>query len=190
LSASALSASATSRSSGAPASAASGAAGASSATAPAQSGNTAAAASPGATTTTGTAVANITIATAGGLVPGPMTITPVYCGTLSSAQQAQFGTTASGGLIYRYANHAGEPAAAKLYVAFTDGTSVAGENYSGTLPEVASGHSAEGEVDAIGITGQGVSFTSCQIQSYALEASSGVDPVSYAGLRSLHARNA
>jgi hypothetical protein len=190
LSASALSASATSRSSGAPASAASGAAGASSATAPAQSGNAAAAASPGATTTTGTAVANITIATAGGLVPGPMTITPVYCGTLSSAQQAQFGTTASGGLIYRYANHAGEPAAAKLYVAFTDGTSVAGENYSGTLPEVASGHSEEGEVDAIGITGQGVSFTSCQIQSYALEASSGVDPVSYAGLRSLHARNA
>jgi hypothetical protein len=192
LSASALSASATSRSSGAPASAASGAAGASSATAPGPSGNATApaAASPGATTTTGTAVANITIATAGSLAPGPMTITPVYCGTLSSAQQAQFGTTATGGLIYRYANHAGEPAAAKLYVAFTDGTSVAGENYSGTLPEIASGHSAEGEVDAIGITGQGVSFTSCQIQSYALEATSGVDPVSYAGLRSLHARNA
>jgi hypothetical protein len=193
LSASALSASATSRSSDASASAsASGSAGASSATAPAQSGNgtAPAAASPGATTTTGTAVANITIATAGGMAPGPMTITPVYCGTLSSAQQAQFGTTATGGLIYRYANHAGEPAAAKLYVAFTNGTTVAGENYSGTLPEIASGQTAEGEVDAIGITGQGVSFTSCQIQSYALEATSGVDPVSYAGLRSLHARNA
>ena len=119
-----------------------------------------------------------------------MTITPVYCGTLSSAQQAQFGTTATGGLIYRYANHAGEPAAAKLYVAFTNGTTVAGENYAAAAPEIASGQSAEGEVDAIGITGEGVSFTSCQIQSYALEATSGVDPVSYAGLRSLHARNA
>jgi hypothetical protein len=119
-----------------------------------------------------------------------MTITPVYCGTLSAAQQAQFDTTATGGLIYRYANHSGESAAAKLYVAFNDGTTVAGANYAGTLPEIASGQSAEGEVDAIGITGQDVQFTSCQIQSYALEATSGVDPVSYAGLRSLHARNA
>jgi hypothetical protein len=119
-----------------------------------------------------------------------MTITPVYCGTLSAAQQQQFGTTATGGLIYRYTNHSGESAAAKLYVAFNDGSTVAGANYAGTPPKVASGLSAEGEVDAIGITGQGVTFTSCQIQSYALEATSGVDPVSYAGLRSSHARNA
>jgi hypothetical protein len=119
-----------------------------------------------------------------------MTITPVYCGTLSAAQQAQFGTTAAGGLIYRYVNHSGETAAAKLYVAFTDGSTVAGENYAGTLPEIASGKSAEAEVDAIGITGQGVTFTGCELESYALAAGSGVDPVSYAGLRSLHARNA
>jgi len=119
-----------------------------------------------------------------------MTITPVYCGTLSAAQQAQFRTTASGGLIYRYANHAGEPAAAKLDVAFTDGGAIAGENYAGTLPEIASGHSAEGEVDAIGITGQGVTFTHCKVVSYVLTTASGVDPVSYAGLRSGHGRNA
>jgi hypothetical protein len=119
-----------------------------------------------------------------------MTITPVYCGPLSAAQQAQFDTTATGGLIYRYANHAGEVAAAKLYVSFADGSSVAGANYAGTLPEIASGQSAEAEVDAIGISGQGVSFTSCEIESYSVEASSGVDPVSYAGLRSLHARHA
>ena len=137
-----------------------------------------------------TADGNITIAPAGDMAAGPMTITPVYCGTLSAAQQARFATTATGGLIYRYANHSGEPAAAKLYVAFTDGSTVAGENYAGTLPEIASGQSAEGEVDAIGITGQGVKFTSCKVESYALEATSGVDPVSYAGLRSLHARNA
>jgi hypothetical protein len=137
-----------------------------------------------------TADGNITIAPANGMAAGPMTITPVYCGTLSAAQQARFRTTASGGLIYRYANHAGEPAAAKLDVAFADGGTIAGENYAGTLPEIASGHSAEAEVDAIGITGQGVKFSSCEIESYALEATSGVDPVSYAGLRSLHARNA
>ncbi len=118
-----------------------------------------------------------------------MTITPMYCGPLSAAQQAQFKTTAAGGLIYRYANHSGEPAAAKLYVAFTDGSAVAGANYAGTLAEIASGHSAEGEVDALGISGQGVKFTSCEVESYALEASSGVDPVSYAGLRSERARN-
>ena len=136
-----------------------------------------------------TADGNITIAPAGDLAAGPMTITPVYCGALSAAQQAQFRTTAAGGLIYRYANHAGESGAAKLFVAFTDGSTVAGENYAGTLPEIASGHSAEGEVDAIGITGQGVKFTSCEVKSYALEATSGVDPVSYAGLRSSHGRH-
>jgi hypothetical protein len=113
---------------------------------------------------------------------GPMTITPVYCGTLSATQQAQFRTTAAGGLIYRYANHSGEAAAAKLYVAFTDGSTVAGENYAGTPPEIASGQSAEGEVDAIGITGKGVTFNGCELESYALEATSGLDPVSFAGL--------
>lgn len=119
-----------------------------------------------------------------------MTITPVYCGPLSAAQQAQFHTTATGGLIYRYANHSGEAAAAKLYVAFTDGSTVAGENYAATPPEIASGQSAEGEVDAIGISGQGVQFTNCEIESYALVSSIAVDPVSYAGLVSWHARNA
>jgi hypothetical protein len=138
----------------------------------------------------GTALGNVTITRVGGMPAGPMTITPVYCGTLSAAQQAQFRTTAAGGLIYRYANHSGEAAAAKLYVAFTDGSTVAGENYAGTLPEIASGRSAEGEVDAIGISGQDVKFTGCELVSYALVETSGVDPVSYAGLRSSHVRNA
>jgi hypothetical protein len=114
--------------------------------------------------------------------PGPMTITPVYCGKLSAAQQKQFGTTAAGGLIYRYANHSdtltGE---AKLYVGFTDGATVAGENYAGKLPDIASGQSAEGEVDAIGISDQDLKFTGCEVKSYALATTSGMDPVSYAG---------
>jgi hypothetical protein len=195
LSASALSVSASSRSSGAPAPSAA-SAGASPSAAPAQSptatatGAATAADSFSAPPSVGTSVGTITIAQTAGMAAGPMTITPVYCGALSSAQQAQFGTTAAAGLIYRYANHSGEPAAAKLYVAFTDGSTVAGENYAGTLPEIAAGKSAEAEVDAIGITGQGVTFTGCELESYALAATSGVDPVSYAGLRSLHARNA
>jgi hypothetical protein len=128
----------------------------------------------------GTTVGNITIAPAGDLMPGPMTITPVYCGKLSAAQQQQFGTTAAGGLIYRYANHSDSPAAAKLDVGFTEGTTIAGENYAGTQPNIAPGHSAEAEVDAVGITGQDVQFSGCTVKNYALATTLGMDPVSYA----------
>jgi hypothetical protein len=117
------------------------------------------------------------------MLPGPMTITPVYCGKLSAAQRKQFGTTAAGGLIYRYANNSSTlTGAAKLFAAFTDGTTQAGENYAGNLPDIAPGQSAEGEVDAIGIEGQDLTFTGCEVISYALvTTTSGVDPVSYAG---------
>jgi hypothetical protein len=115
------------------------------------------------------------------MVSGPMTITPLYCGKLSAAQRRQFGTTATGGLIYQYANHLGTAAAAKLNVGFTDGTTLAAENAAGRVASIASGQSGEGEVDAIGITGQDVSFTGCELMSYALITSSGADPVSYAG---------
>jgi hypothetical protein len=117
------------------------------------------------------------------MLPGPMAITPVYCGKLSAAQQKQFGTTAVGGLIYRYANNSDTlTGAAKLFAGFTDGTTEAGENYAGNLPDIAPGQSAEGEVDAIGIEGQDLTFTGCEVISYALvTTTSGVDPVSYAG---------
>ena len=212
LSASALSGSGPSRSSGtpgSPAASASSAAGASSATATAQSPNgtgTATAATSGGGTgggtvggnggigngTGGTATTdgNITIAAAGDLQPGPVKITPVYCGTLSAAQQAQFRTTATGGLIYRSANHSGSAVEAKLLVEFTDGTTVAGENYTGTVPDIAPGKSAEEEIDAFGISGQNLKFTGCEVESYSVTSNLGVDPVSYAGLRSTHGRHA
>jgi hypothetical protein len=176
-----------SRSSGAAASTAassSDSAAAESATAPAAPGPTAAptpSASFSATVKTSAGGGNITIGPARGMVSGPMTITPLYCGKLSAAQRRQFGTTAVGGLIYQYANHLGMAAAAKLYVGFTDGTTLAAENDAATVASIASGQSGEGEVDAIGITGQGVSFTGCEVMSYALVTSSGADPVSYAG---------
>ena len=124
---------------------------------------------------------NITIGPTGGMLAGPMTITPLYCGKLSAGQRQQFGTTAAGGLIYRYANHSGAPGAAKLDVGFTNGTTIDASNYAAAPASVASGQSGEGEVDALGITGEGVSFTGCELMSYALVTSSGVDPVSYAG---------
>jgi hypothetical protein len=111
-----------------------------------------------------------------------MKITPLYCGKLSAAQQSQFGTTAAGGLIYRYANKStGEAGSAKLAVGFTAGGSIAGENYAGTLPPVSSGQSAEGEVDAVGISGEDLTFSGCELMSYALVTDATVDPVSYAG---------
>jgi hypothetical protein len=189
LSASALSASGASRSSDAHASSAGGA---SSSTAPAQSSNATgtAAASVGATAEAGTTVGNITTAPAGNMQPGPVKITPVYCGRLSAAQQAQFQTTATGGLIYRYANRSSTAVQAKLFVEFTDGTTQVGGNYTGTVPDLAPGQSAEEEVDAIGITGQNLAFTGCDVKSYTVTSSLGMDPVSYAGLRSMHGRNA
>jgi hypothetical protein len=139
---------------------------------------------------TATTDGNITIAAAGSMQPGPVKITPVYCGTLSAAQQARFRTTATGGFIYRSANNSNSAVEAKLLVEFTDGTTVVGENYTGTVPEVAPGHSAEEEIDAISISDQNLKFTGCQVESYTAASSLGVDPVSYAGLRSTHGRHA
>ena len=112
-----------------------------------------------------------------------MKITAVYCGKLSAAQQARFGTTAAGGLIYQYANDGAGAitGSAKLYVGFTAGSGILGSNYAGTLPNVAPGKSGEGEVDAVDIEGRDLNFTGCEIMSYALVTSMGVDPVSYAG---------
>jgi hypothetical protein len=117
------------------------------------------------------------------MLQGPMKITALYCGKLSAAQQAQFGTTAAGGLIYKYANDGSSAisGSAKLYVGFTGAGGILGSNYAGTLPAVAPGKSAEGEVDAVDIEGRDLSFTGCEIMSYALITSTGVDPVSYAG---------
>ncbi len=66
--------------------------------------------------------------------------------------RSQFGTTAAGGLIYRYANtSSGVTGSAKLYVGFTAGGGIVGSNYAGTLPDIGPGKSGEGEVDAVGI---------------------------------------
>lgn len=116
------------------------------------------------------------------MAPGPFTITLVYCGRFSTAQQQEFGTNAKGGLIYKYVNESqslsGSP---KLDVNFTSGSTVAGENVSATETTVTPGQSATGEVDAVGSSGSDLSFTGCEILSYSVVTSSGVDPVSYAG---------
>lgn len=151
------------------------------ATAPSSGGHPTRTGPPQATGTPSPVASNITVAPAGTMLKGPMKITAVYCGPLSAAQQAKFGTTAAGGLIYRYANTSSDSGSAKLYVGFTNGNGVVGSNYAGTVPNIGPGKSAEGEVDAVGIEGQDLNFTGCEIMSYALVSSVGVDPVSYAG---------
>ena len=75
---------------------------------------------------------------------------------------------------------ASSPDSSRQLIDSTDG-GVLGSNYAGTLPAVSPGKSAEGEVDAVDIQGRDLSFTGCEIMSYALIMSTGVDPVSYAG---------
>ena len=40
---------------------------------------------------------------------------------------------------------------------------------------------ADGEVDAVDTQGRDLNFSGCEIMSYALVTSMGVDPISYAG---------
>lgn len=141
---------------------------------------TTAAASPPATAKT--IDGNITIAPAGSMAPGPMVITPLHCGKLTAAQQAEFGTTAAAGFVYRFANHSNTLVAApKVEVNFTSGTTVSGSNVTGQLTQISPGQSGTGEVDALNGSGGNLSFTGCQVMSYAVVTSSGVDPVSFAG---------
>jgi hypothetical protein len=115
------------------------------------------------------------------MTAGPMTITPVYCGTFSAAQQQQFGTTATGGFIYKFSNASNLTAAPKVDVDFTSGSTVDGENVTGDITPVGPGQSATGEVDAVGGSGSDLTFSGCEILSYALVENGSVDPVSYAG---------
>jgi len=125
---------------------------------------------------------NITIAPAGSMAPGPMVITPLSCGKLTAAQQAEFGTTAAAGLVYKFANHSNTLVAApKVDVNFTSGATVDGSNVTGQLTQISPGQTGTGEVDALNGSGGSLTFTGCQVMSYAVVTSSGVDPVSYAG---------
>jgi hypothetical protein len=125
---------------------------------------------------------NITIAPAGSMTRGPVKITPVFCGKFTAAQQDKYGTTASGGLVYKFANQSNTLVAApKVSVNFTTGTTVVGSNVTGGLTPVSPGQASTGEVDALTGSGGSLPFTNCQLMSYVLVTSSGVDPVSYAG---------
>jgi hypothetical protein len=103
--------------------------------------------------------------------PGPFNITPLYCGPFTTAEQNQFGTSASGGLIYRYTNASavftGWP---QVTVNFTKGSTVVASNVTGSdAPSLSSEQNAEAEVDAI----NGQPFTGCTITQYLTVSSSG-----------------
>ena len=128
---------------------------------------------------------NITLSAQGrSLPPGPFVIKPVYCGRFTAAQQNQFGTTATGGLIYQYTNTSSTlTGAAVVQANVTEGSTVAGNNVAGAgnLSPVGPGQSATGEVDAVGGGGQNLVFTGCELMEYAVNtSSSGTLPVSYA----------
>jgi len=112
---------------------------------------------------------------------GPFKITPLHCGKLTSAEQNQFATNATSGLIYRYTNDSstitGSP---DLSVNFTTGSTVDGNNVTGDQTAITPGQSAEGEVDAVSGSGQNLGFTDCELMSYQVASSQGALPLTFA----------
>lgn len=116
---------------------------------------------------------NITVEAPAGTPPGPFKIKPLHCGRFSKAQRARFGTTAKGGLVYRFANvSAGMAGSPSLTVNFTTGSDVAGSNVTGSDTSVGPGQSAEGEVDALNGSGGNLHFTGCDLTEYAVQSDS------------------
>jgi hypothetical protein len=124
------------------------------------------------------APANITVAPAGGFLPGPEKLTFLSCGKLTAAQQVQFSTNATTGLVYRFTNNAAFAAFPQVNVNFLNGNTVVASNVSdGSANPISPGQSEEGEVD----TGPQAAFTSCEIMDYLLIAGPDVRPTQYAG---------
>jgi hypothetical protein len=116
------------------------------------------------------------------MAPGPMKITPVYCGKFTAAQKTQYDTRAAGGFVYKVANQSNSlTGAAKVDVDFISGTTVLAENVTANLVQVSPGLSATGEVDALGGSGDDLKFSGCEVMWYAVVTSDSVDPVTYAG---------
>jgi hypothetical protein len=152
---------------------------------PALASTTAAPSAPASSPTAKTAKVidgNITIAPADGKAPGPMKITPVYCGKFTTKQQGQYGTRAAGGFVYKVTNQSNTlVGAAKVDVDFISGTTVLADNVTADLVQISPGRSSTGEVDALGDSGSDLKFTSCEVMWYAVITSDSVDPVTYAG---------
>jgi hypothetical protein len=129
-----------------------------------------AAASPSPAAKPAAAGSSVVRSTAGhGLPPGPFRIAAVKCGPYTAVEKAKFGTTAKGGLIFKYTNASNSLTdAVKLDVSFMAGTSVLGENVNGQAPAVAPGQSGEAAVDATGGSGTDLTFTTCELNTYSL----------------------
>lgn len=120
-------------------------------------------------------------AAAGHLPPGPFTIRVLHCGKFTGAERNTLGTTAKGGLVYRYTNNSNTlTGAPNLSVNFTAGSTVVGNNVTANANPIGPRRSATGEVDAVGGSGQALRFTGCDLVSYGIVTSSGQLPGSYA----------
>lgn len=126
---------------------------------------------------------NITVnSSAAQLAPGPFRIRPLHCGHFSQALRNRLGTTAHGGLTYRFTNVSQTlTGAPNLPVNFTTGSNVQGSNVSGDITSVGPGQSGLGEVDAVGGSGENLTFTGCELMGYGVvsDASGGL-PGTYA----------
>lgn len=126
---------------------------------------------------------NVTVAPVAAHLPsGPFRIVARYCGVFTAAQRAKYGTSAKGGLIYTYTDTSGKVTGApNLSVDFLHDGTVAGSGFPANLTSVRPGHSATGEVDAVDANGGALTFTGCELVSYAVMTSaSGGPPGSYA----------
>lgn len=126
------------------------------------------------------AQATVTPAPSAAAHSGPFRIAVLYCGKFTAAQQAQFGTSAAGGLVFRYVNTSGAMIGApSLDVNFLVGTQVVGSNYGGTITHIRPGQSAEAEVDALNNGAQDITFKTCDPVSYYVQDTQGGQPPSY-----------
>ena len=116
------------------------------------------------------------------LPAGPFALTITSCGPYTAAQRNALGTTARGGLTFRYSGTSGKPAegAPILDVEFLDGSTVAGENVNGAPADVSRGQSASAGVDALTQSGGNLAFTGCELMDYRVITPSGGQPGSYA----------
>jgi hypothetical protein len=102
------------------------------------------------------------------LASGPFKITPLLCSNhYTPAQVNQYSDYS--GLVFRYINRSTQTAAPVLRVNFVNGSMVAGDNVNGSIPDIAPGQSAIGEVGAVGGGGNSLHFKSCQMVSYSVD---------------------
>lgn len=91
------------------------------------------------------------------LPAGPFSLQVLHTGALSAAEQQQYGTTASRGVVYKVTDTGDITYAPELEVEWLNGTTVVGQGFAGLQPVLGPGQSETAEADDsldMGGTGQ------------------------------------